>query len=747
MQLAGITAPPLVPGRWPSAGYMQDFEKSLTGAAGAVLYLVERISGRELIKAGAHKYLMRKPTGKPSPKYRYWYKLPGRGIVTHDRPVEGSSYRAAHEGQEGHYHVLSSDDEGVFVRHSATGAHRKLSHDEFASEVNAQHAGTHKAASEGKRAEILQAIKVLHEGTGGPKQANRVRKLVDQAQEAGWLADKEAALYQQQAMEAGKHSTEQAELKQKAEKTATRQKVLAEVDAEGGGKQDGGLGLVGDNAVMFVSDPSGKPKKQQVKYRLVSVDQLIASHLPAGRFKENPAYPEGVQERTYHTNEASQRNVERNAKEIEPDFLINTNPDAANGAPIITPGGFVLGGNSRKMTLELAYNLHPDSAEKYKAMLRDKAKHFGFTAADVDKIKDPVLVREVEDPGTKEGRIDLVRKYNQSFTIDMNPLEEIVAKGKLLRPKKDKATGKMVDSATYKALEMLGKNEEGKDVDETFNDFLTSGRSLALIKAMRMDGLLDNVNQARYTKKNDPTKLNEEGRTFVSKALLGSVIDNVDDLEDMGQELRNQFNANLPVILAAGRNNKAFDLVPALHRAARLLANMKRAGMTNPTDAVRQDQMLDKEGQAVERKGDRLDSANPVWNDPLAQAVTLAVLGGKKAGPAFRNFARIAAQPSSAGGMFDDGPSDEDRAMEAMKQSFGFQTDSPFKEKQAADEAAAAEKGDKKYQAGLGKMNAELEKRGLATVGGGKPAKPTEKAPRKKRSDAGQSRKKAEVVA
>jgi len=203
---------------------------------------------------------------------------------------------------------------------------------------------------------------------------------------------------------------------------------------------------------------------------------------------------------------------------------------------------------------------------------------------------------------------------------------------------------------------------------------------------MRDEGLIDDRNSDRYVIKGTQ-RLNEVGRLYASQLLMGKVLDNVADLEDMGQEYRNRYNAQLPVIVAAGQSNKAFDLTDALKRSAALIAAMQRAGIKNPTDAIAQRRLVDEGGHAT------LSADHPVWNDPLAQAVTLAVLGPQKeVGPKFREFARLAAQPSSAGGMFDDGPTDEQRAMEAMKRAFGFKSDHPFAEKMAADEAAAREK-------------------------------------------------------
>lgn len=688
-------------------------EKSLTGAAGAELCLVERVSTRThyLVKAEGrtHKYIKREPTGKDRPRWRYWYKVPGQGIVQHDRIVEGARYAAAHEGKAGHWHVLSSDESGVFVRHTATGTHRKVSHEDFAREVNAQHAGAHQQQKAGKRAEILSAIKVLNEGGGGPKQPERVGKLVEQAEKQGWIGAREAAMYRartkaeveaKQASPGGKVREALGRLPEGHRAAVVGQmKELEEArtKAEGadvGGKKDGGLGLVGDKAAMFVATNAGKPQKQEVRYRLVSAEDLIASHKPTERFKPNPAYPEGVQERTYHRNPDQQRAVEEHAKHIQPEFLVNSNPDAAHGAPIITPSGVVLGGNSRTMSLELVYGLHPESAKKYMDELRKEAKKFGFSPADVDRVKHPVLVREVDDPGTKEGRADLVRRYNESFTRAMDPREEQIALAKRLGQK------------TLDALTAYGKTEAGQDIDETFNDFLTSPRSARLVQAMRDEGLIDDRNSDRYVIKGTQ-RLNEVGRLYASQLLMGKVLDNVADLEDMGQEYRNRYNAQLPVIVAAGQSNKAFDLTDALKRSAALIAAMQRAGIKNPTDAIAQRRLVDEGGHAT------LAADHPVWNDPLAQAVTLAVLGPQKeVGPKFREFARLAAQPSSAGGMFDDGPTDEQRAMEAMKRAFGFKTDQPFVEKMAADEAAARAKKTVQLQ---GKTAKRLKAKGVKT--------------------------------
>jgi len=81
-----------------------------------------------LIKGKAHRYVKREPTGKPKPKYRYWYKIPSKTALVHDEKLHVGSkfvFTTEHEGTEvkGHYEVLSGpDDSGKYkIKHDETG--------------------------------------------------------------------------------------------------------------------------------------------------------------------------------------------------------------------------------------------------------------------------------------------------------------------------------------------------------------------------------------------------------------------------------------------------------------------------------------------------------------------------------------------------------------------------------------------------------------------------------------------------
>lgn len=80
------------------------------------------------------------------------------------------------------------------------------------------------------------------------------------------------------------------------------------------------------------------------------------------------------------------------ANKLNPALLL-TDTMAYYGAPIVNERGEVIQGNGRTEALKVAYNNLPENAEKYKQILKEKAKVLGFTAEDIDKFKKPILVR------------------------------------------------------------------------------------------------------------------------------------------------------------------------------------------------------------------------------------------------------------------------------------------------------------------------------------------------------------------
>ena len=710
---------------------------------GPLLVLVERLPDL-MEKARTHKYIMRVPTGRAKPRWRYYYQIPGKGLVTSETLKEGARFKGTHEHagetHEGHWEVRGATESGATVQHTGSGQTQQLSHEALATRVHEQHKGAYTERQGARRGEILAAIKVLRDGGGGDKQADRVRRLIDQAATTGWISDREAGIYRQRVDEteklhaavpklapgdvssgrwvhAGATSQDAAALRAKAAGQPGEHGIVKlgrdyhlfrkheGAAAQVGGKRDDGLGLKGETDELYVADVSGKPMRQKFSYRLVDVGELTPSHEAGGSFLPRRDYPEGLQERRYDRDPHEQEKVRAHARTIIPRLLITDNPDAANGPPIVTPDGIVLGGNSRTMSVDLAYREFPEAGAEYKGYLARRAAAYGFSRSDVEGMKAPILVREVADPGDKAGREDLVRRYNESFTHAMDPRAEQVSR----------AT--RVGEKTLRALaDSMGISTRGAKLDETFDAYLNSGRSKKLINAMLAEGVLDQRNASRYlaTKGKQEGLLNEDGKTLVGRLLMGKYVDNADDLEDMGKEFRDKLVGQIPQIIRAEKANPEYGLARAIKVAGGLLADMRRKGVQAPTDAIMQTELV---GGGV--RGHVAETAikdHPVYHDPLAQAVVAAVVGrsSRDLGPGFRKYAEIAEENrGEQGGLF--GAAAETRAKDAIRQAFNFETDDPIAEIEGEKREEAADKVKLAQLKAERKLKAELAKRGMHT--------------------------------
>lgn len=304
----------------------------------------------------------------------------------------------------------------------------------------------------------------------------------------------------------------------------------------------------GATGTLYVAGEGGQPKALKIRYRLVEAKDLVPSHDPES-FQPHPDYPADVQERAYHRDKAEQQKVIRNATRMNVAFLINTNPDAVNGPPIVTTEGHVLGGNSRTMSMQRAYSNHPEQAKRLKDYLREHATEVGLTEHDVDAMEAPILVRELdpEDKSPKALRT-LVRQMNESFTQAMDPRTYQVALGRRL------------DS---RALDSLINNMEE---DETLNDFLGTARSRLFVDHLSRLGVIDERNSNQYIQKGT-RRLNEDGKTLVARILVGNMVDDADTLSDTLPSLLKSIAGVVPYMMQAKSAGAEFDLSEDLRTA------------------------------------------------------------------------------------------------------------------------------------------------------------------------------------
>lgn len=403
--------------------------------------------------------------------------------------------------------------------------------------------------------------------------------------------------------------------------------------AHGKAKSDGGRGIPGVDTTVFVADKQGNPTPQRAKYRLVEAGDVTPSHAPTKDIGESWAkrkgYPPGVQERQYHDDIEERKKVQKQATNMHPGLHVNTNPDATNGPPIVDQNGIVLGGNSRTMAVELAHQQGGKSSKAYRDHLRKHAGTFGLTAAEVDGMKAPMLIREVDTGNaSKQDMSVLVRRYNESFTQEMDPRTEQVAKSKLV-------TDDMMQTLARGMVD-----EEGEPKHKTLNAYLRSGDSAPFVAAMERAGIIDDRNRSRYAHKRktakDPLRLNEDGNRLVESLLVGKVVDDADILSNVSSRQMKALAASMPHIIRA--KGSGHDVTEDLRNAMAGDHYRRVAGFKTPEAMLAQKELNDAARDAGFGEAPKLSPAavhilHTLHNKP----------GYKQAAKYWREFAKHAA--------------------------------------------------------------------------------------------------------
>lgn len=399
---------------------------------------------------------------------------------------------------------------------------------------------------------------------------------------------------------------------------------------------------LGSETHVYVAGEGGKPTALKARYKLMNANDVIASHDPTKGFKKRDDYPSDVQERAYHRDQGEQLKVIRNAQGLNPAFVANTNPDAVNGPPMITSDGHALGGNSRAMSMQLAYAEHPERAKALREYLHDHAHEFGFTSDDVAALESPVLVRvvEVEDKSKKNMQL-LVRQMNESFTQGMDPRTMQVAMGRKL------------DEGVMRTF------ADGMKEDETLNDYLSSSRADKLIDQLRRVGVIDSRNGNQYMNKQGG--LNEDGKTLVARILVGRVIGDADLLSNMRPQLLSNVASIVPMIAQAKAHGDNYDMSEDLSTAISAFNTLQNAA-DNGTISLDPKMPGNQWARIVDSQlgGGLFGDGHAVMNSARAKDLLEVLVrrrGAIQITRVFREYAKSAAQhPEGQGGMFGDAP-------------------------------------------------------------------------------------------
>jgi hypothetical protein len=338
-----------------------------------------------------------------------------------------------------------------------------------------------------------------------------------------------------------------------------------------------------DGSDTTVLTPSGR--QLSGRYRVVEGDTLTPSHNPQ-TFAKNPNYPEGVQERAYHSSKEAQMRVIDQSQKFDPRFILSDDPTGVNGPPIVTPDGKVLGGNSRVMTTERVYNAGGDV---YKNALMKQAGRFGIDPEQVRGMKRPTLVREIDAPTNAEELRRIGSDLNTSPSGSLNASERAVSAGRSLRPE---------------SLQRIDDMQKEMGGDASLRELMAK-RAPEIMQILQRDGLI-NDRQRPGMMDSKTGGLNEDGKNFVEKALIGSVVDDPDLMDRTPKNVLNKLGGSLGDLAGLTARSDEYN-IGALLRSA-LHEHVRAAEQAGPfEDYMNQSGMFHERSAPVEALANALN--------------------------------------------------------------------------------------------------------------------------------------------
>lgn len=286
-------------------------------------------------------------------------------------------------------------------------------------------------------------------------------------------------------------------------------------------------------------------------YEVRELDDVTPSHDPTQEFRRRNDYPAEVQARPYHSDYGEQDKVRMNALRLDPRYVINDNPDATTGPPVVTKGGIALGGNSRSMSLGLARDT--DRFTGYREYLKQNAQRFGIDPAQIEGMKHPVLVRVVDKDMSLKEMAEASHLFNEVTTQSIQSEADGVSKAKLLR----RETVSMINNRL---------DEGGFD---TLRQFLDSESSKGVVEALIKDGVIEQ--QKISTLVDEKGYLNSRGKDLVEDVLRGFVLPSYDIIRKSPASVIDKVDRSLPLLAQLKAVGGEWDLQKVLVDALNLI--------------------------------------------------------------------------------------------------------------------------------------------------------------------------------
>jgi hypothetical protein len=346
----------------------------------------------------------------------------------------------------------------------------------------------------------------------------------------------------------------------------------------------------------------GASRNYQARYAVRELSDIRTSHNGLS-FAPNEKY-ELVNDRDYTRPENQSKIFNGStAAQFDPRYLITDNPDAGNGPPIIDTQGNTMGGNGRAMILQRVYANNPTGAQAYRGLLVEKAAAFGLDPAEIQAMKQPVLVREIADADLAAPRAKqtAVTDFNAKGTAALRPAEQAISDSRRV---------------SLRTLEDIGARLDDKGPDATLADVLGTSGGADVLQHMIDDGAIGRDEAAAYVSKG---QLTPAGKARISQALVGRFFRDPAQMDRMAPAVRNKLE-RIAAPLAKAEEQPEWSLTPHVQSAFDLIEEAAAHGSKNLDDVVGQGSLFGAQKyspQAIEL-AKQLQGASPT---ALLQAV------------------------------------------------------------------------------------------------------------------------------
>lgn len=120
----------------------------------------------------------------------------------------------------------------------------------------------------------------------------------------------------------------------------------------------------------------------------------------------------------------SQAQIMQMADNLNPALLLDA-PTMRDGAPVVTSDGKIIAGNGRAAAINQAYQLN--KADGYKQQVRQEAQRLGFSQEQIDAVKNPVIIRQL-DRNDETGELAILS--NEEGAASMSAMEQAAVDAK-----------------------------------------------------------------------------------------------------------------------------------------------------------------------------------------------------------------------------------------------------------------------------------------------------------------------------